>query len=204
MMMSEFIALTGFEPMYDEYQCIETAYYAFDGDKQSFCKSFIEHAGIEQLVKARASKILQQEDSIAEIKHDARLASERHSAQVKRLEEALEREQEWRPYEAPQNIPQSDYETLAKDAESGKASHYMSDDEAKDWICSEFDFDRSKITIVHKIDEFEISRHNHLRNTGKQIDRHPVYCATDYHYIRFNTNHWHYEVWNGQLRPFYD
>ena len=79
----------------------------------------------------------------------------------------------------------------------------MTDDEAIHWICDEFDFDPSKITIIHEIDEYEINRHRQLRKTGRKIDRRPVYCATDYHYIRFNTSRWYYEVWNDQLRPFY-
>ena len=80
----------------------------------------------------------------------------------------------------------------------------MTDEEAKDWICSEFDFDRDKIIILHEIDEYEINRHRQLRKTGRKIDRRPVYCATDYHYIRFNTSRWYYEVWNDTLCPFYD
>ncbi len=58
----------------------------------------------------------------------------------------------------------------------------MTDDEAIRWICDEFDFDPSKITILHEIDEYEVNRHHRLRKTGRKIDRRPVYCATDYHY----------------------
>lgn len=120
---------------------------------------------------------------------------------VSKLEAALEKELEWKPYEMEQNVKQSDYEKLASSVPNG--AHYMTDDEAKDWICSEFDFDRNKITILHEIDEFEINRHHQLRKTDRKIDRRPVYCATDYHYIRFNTSRWYYEVWNDSLRPFY-
>lgn len=62
----------------------------------------------------------------------------------------------------------------------------MTDDEALDWICREFGFDCSQVTILHEIDEQEINRHKHCRASGRKIDRRPVYCATDYHYIRFN------------------
>ena len=41
MMISEFIARTGFEPTAKEYAKIEEAYYNFDGDKDAFCKAFI-------------------------------------------------------------------------------------------------------------------------------------------------------------------
>ena len=82
----------------------------------------------------------------------------------------------------------------------------MTDDEAIHWICDEFDFDPSEITIIHEIDEYEINRHRQLRKTGRKIDRRPVYCATDYHYIRFNVGRgaWQWEAWNGQIRPFWD
>ena len=109
----------------------------------------------------------------------------------------------WKPYEMRENVTQADYAKLAEGAENGNCSYYMTDEEAKDWICSEFDFDRSKITILHEVDEWEINRHGQLRKTGKKIDRRPVYCATDYHYIRFNTSRWYYEVWNDMLRPYY-
>ena len=45
MMMSEFIERTGFEPTADEYAKIEEAYYNFDGDKNAFCKTFIDGHG---------------------------------------------------------------------------------------------------------------------------------------------------------------
>ena len=101
------------------------------------------------------------------------------------------------------------YKKNADLAESvpGGAARYMTNAEALDWICSEFGFDRSKVTILHEIDEYEVNRHHQLRRTGKKIDRRPVYCATDYHYIWFNVgrgNGWMWEAWNGQLRPFYN
>lgn len=117
------------------------------------------------------------------------------------LFQRLDREQEWQPYESDRNVKQADYERLASGVPNG--AHYMTEEEAKDWICSEFDFDRDKITIIHEIDEEEINRHYQCRKTGRKIDRRPVYCATDYHYIRFNTSRWYYEVWNDTLCPFY-
>lgn len=120
---------------------------------------------------------------------------------VQELEEALEKEQEWKIHEYDGNVKQSEYENLAKSIPH--AAHYMTDDEAKDWICSEFDFDRDKITIIHEIPEVEINRHRMCRTTGRMIDRRPIYCATDYYYIRFDTTRWSYEAWNGELRLFY-
>lgn len=93
---------------------------------------------------------------------------------------------------------QSLYEIIEK--------HYTEFDGDKDAFCKAYkkDADGLATKIQHEIDEYEINRHHQLRKTGKKIDRRPVYCATDYHYIRFNTSRWYYEVWNDQLRPFYD
>lgn len=126
------------------------------------------------------------------------------NARADDLKKRLDRELEWRPYECDSNIKQADYERLAAGAASGRCCHYMTDAEAKAWICEEYDFNPDKLTIIHEVDEEEVNRHGQVRRTGKKIDRRPVYCATDYHYIRFNTTRCMYEVWNGELRPFYD
>lgn len=117
----------------------------------------------------------------------------------------LDWELEWKPYEFTQNISQVEYTELAKGVSNGSA-RYMSDEEALDWVCDEFGFDRNQVTILHEIDEKEINRHNHCRASGRKLDRRPVYCANDYHYIRFNAGNgaWQWEAWNGQIRPFYD
>lgn len=122
--------------------------------------------------------------------------------QVAKLTTSLEKEQEWKPHESDRNVSQAEYQRLADGVPSGSA-YYMTDEEAIEWICREFDFDPRKITIVHEIDAEEVNRHRQCRTTGKKVDRRPVYCATDYHYIRFNTTRWYYEVYNGQLREFY-
>lgn len=103
---------------------------------------------------------------------------------------------------------QSPIRRLKKIAECVPSSgaRYMTDAEALNWICTEFGFDRSKVTILHEIDAQEITRHNHCRASGRKIDRRPIYCATDYHYIRFNVGRgeWQWEAWNGHIRPFWD
>lgn len=206
MEIKEFEKRTGYFPTLEEYQVIEQAYMNFDGDKDAFCKAYkknegglaenIQRQANDQRISAQAktNKIMAQfKDVIDDLE-----------ALTKRLEAQIEHEQEWKPYTFTQNVAQADYEELAKDAENGRGSHYMTDDEAIAWICDEFDFDPQKITIIHEIDEYEVNRHHQLRRTGRKIDRRPVYCATDYHYIRFNTRRNYYEVWNDDLRPFYD
>ena len=57
MMISEFIERTGFEPTAEEYAKTEDAYYNFEGDKDAFCKAFVESHGASKICKARAEEI---------------------------------------------------------------------------------------------------------------------------------------------------
>ena len=199
MMLEEFEQRTGFYPTLVQYEAIARAYMDFEGDKDAFCKAYKENAnGIAESI--------QHEVNMATIKAQCAQAAEltRRDIEIERLKKELEREQEWKPYEFSQNISQTDYAELTR-CVSGGSAYYMTDDEALDWICREFGFDRSKVTILHEIDEQEINRHNQCRASGRKIDRRPVYCATDYHYIRFNTGcGWQWEAWNGQIRTFWD
>lgn len=201
MMIRELESLTGFYPSQDLYSFIEEAYTESNLDKDAFCKAYKQNEnGMAEAIARKASITRIIEADKAEKENAAKVS--RLEKEVERLKAQLEREQEWKPYESDHNVKQADYERLASSVPNG--AHYMTDEEAKDWICSEFDFDRDKITILYEVDEEEVNRHRQCRKTGRKLDRRPVYCATDYHYIRFNTSHWYYEVWNDSLCPFYD
>ena len=204
MMMHEFIERTGFEPMPQEYAKIEEAYYNFDGDKDAFCKAYVQRDGEKQIYQARATEIDRLNSRILELYREAKRDGEKYEERIIAIQAQLDRELEWKPYEDSHNITQAQYTSLAESVPG--AARYMTDEEALNWVCNEFGFDRSKVTILHEIDEYEINRHNRLRRTGKKIDRRPIYCATDYHYIRFSAGHgeWQWEAWNGKMRPFYD
>ena len=200
MMLSEFVERTGFHPLAFEYEKIEEAYYNFEGDKDAFCKAYKKNAdGMAERIQREVNMATfkAQRDQSAEL--------DRRDIEIERLKKELEREQGWKPYEDTHNIPQAEYTSLAESIPGG-AARYMTDGEAMDWVCGEFGFERSQVTILHEIDEYEISRRNQLRRTGKKIDCRPIYCATDYHYIRFNVGRgaWQWEAWNGQIRPFWD
>lgn len=205
MMLSEFVERTGFEPMPAEYAKIEEAYCGFNGDKDAFCKAFVAGDGEKKIYQARAAEIDRLNGKILDMDKAFQQSSAEYEHRLAFFQAELDRELEWKPYEFTQNIPQAEYAELAKCVDSGSA-RYMTDDEALDWVCREFGFDRSQVTILHEIDEQEINRHNLCRASGRKIDRRPVYCATDYHYIRFNAGRgtWQWEAWNGQIRPFYD
>lgn len=200
MMIEEFESRTGFYPSQDLYSFIEVAYMESNLDKDAFCKAYKQNENdMAKAIAQKASTTRIIATDKAE-KENAKKVSGLEK-EIERLRTQLDREQEWKPYESDRNVKQADYERLASSVPN--SAHYMTDEEAMDWICGEFDFDRDKITIIHEIDEEEANRHHQCRNTGKKIDRRPVYCATDYHYIRFNTSRWYYEVWNDSLRPFY-
>ena len=205
MMLSEFVERTGFEPMHAEYAKIEAAYYNFNGDKDAFCAAFVAGDGEKKIYQARAAEIERLNGKILDLDKTFQQSSAEYERRLAFFQAELDRELEWKPYEFTQNIPQAEYAELTKCVDSGSA-RYMTDDEALDWVCQEFGFDRSQVTILHEINEQEINRHNLCRASGRKIDRRPVYCATDYYYIRFNAGcgAWQWEAWNGQLHPFYD
>ena len=64
MMISEFIDRTGFTPTYEEYQEIEEAYYNFDGNKDAFCKAFVDGEGVKRICALRAEKVEQLKSSL--------------------------------------------------------------------------------------------------------------------------------------------
>lgn len=198
-MIEEFEQRTGFFPSQALYEVIERYYVKFPGGKDAFCQAYRENAGG---LAYRIQREADREAAQAEIGHCQELLC--RDGKILKLEKELEREQEWKPYEIPDNVSQADYERTAQVTEAGNACVHMSDAEAVKWICGEFGFDPNKITIIREIDEHEISRHQQIRRTGRKMDRSPVYCATDCNYIRFNVSHWKYEAWDGQLRPFYD
>ncbi len=206
MLWQEFVTRTGFEPTFEEYAEIEQAYYQFNGNKDAFCKDFMENGGEQKIYDARAQKIEQLRSKMAEMEKDFMTTIKRQESLIEKLKHDLEVEQEWKPHESEHNVKQSDYERLAECV--GKCgARYMTDEEATDWVVQETGFARERIQIVHELPMEEINRHRQVRRTGKMLDRRPIYDATDYHYIVFNiranvTHGW--ELFNGELTPYWD
>lgn len=206
MMMQEFTERTGFKPSYDEYKEIEKAYYDFNGNKDAFCKDWLKKGGVKKICDARLAKIEEMEKKLADAEQETERVTKKLEDRIHVLYQELEKEQEWKPAESSRNVSNRDYNRLAEDAKTGSGAHYMSDEEAIQWISEEFGFAPEKISIIHEVNEYEVNRHGMTRKTGKMIDRRPVYCATDYYYIRFNVgrfNGWMWEAWNGEIRPYY-
>lgn len=136
MMMSEFIERTGFEPTCEEYAEIEEAYYEFHGNKDEFCKQFVEHDGEKKVCDARVQRIAQLKSKIVEVEKGFIRDIQQKEQEIARLTAALDREQEWKPYKCEWNVKQEDYERLEKDC----CTEDMADSKAVELIASEFGF----------------------------------------------------------------
>lgn len=202
MMISEFIERTGFEPTYEEYAEIEEAYYHFSGNKDEFCKQFVEYDGAKKVCTGRVQKISQLKSKIVEMEKDFMHELQQKEQEIARLTDALDREQEWTPYESQRNVKQADYEHLEKDG----CTEDMPDTKAIELLSNEFGFAAERIVIIHEVAQYEISRHSRLRKAGV-IERKPLYNATDWNYIRFDVHGnvtMSYEMYNGELKLFAD
>lgn len=200
MMIQEFEQLTGLHPTTMEYAVIEDMYYDFKGDKDAFCKDFLERGRmVEALRKVN--------DQTAELFYRAnahrREAEEKVSeleAKVRKLEADLEKAEGWKPYEDPHNVKQGEYEKLL-----AAGAKVMDDDEAADMIAEEFGFERSRITIIHEVPKEEVNRRGAIRKAGV-FHRESLYEATDWNYIRFDVRGnvtMAYEMCDGEIQIFW-
>ena len=97
MMMSEFVERTGFQPTADEYEQIESAYYNFDGDKDAFCKAFVEQGGELKIYKARAEEIARLRSQMLEIEKEHKREMADRDRRIDQLTAELDKELEWKP-----------------------------------------------------------------------------------------------------------
>ena len=197
MMISEFIDLTGIEPTMEEYALIEERYYDFKGDKRAFCAAFVKKNSMIDVVRELVEKYAA---ATAEANKALRAEKVKGANLVKMiddLKEQLDKELEWQPWTDKDAVPQKDYDELRAFAMSGGA-YEMTDEQAKDWIADEFGFAPAKIHILRKKDVREVNRHKQLRRVG-EIDRVPVYSATDWYYVYFSVAGFEYEAYNGSL-----
>lgn len=194
MMMSEFIERTGFEPTADEYEQIEEAYYNFVGDKDAFCKAFIDDGGEVKIYKARADKIARLRSQMVEIEKEHKKEIADRDRQIAALTAELDKELEWKPSTcAGTNMDQWRYQELAH------AGRKMTEDEAKQFIAEECGFDPEKISILHQASTYEANKHSRLRVSAK-YERDPVYESTDWNYVRFDCACFMFELVNGDLK----
>lgn len=190
MLLQEFEKKTGYFPTFDEYKMIEQAYMCFKGDKDAFCRAYKEN-------KDGLAVKIQHEANMRRIKaqKESEKTIEEYKAQIAKLEKFLELEQEWKSYEDKDNVLQTEYKNLA----NCFGTKEMTDDAAKELIYNWFGFAKEQIKILRFVPVYEINRHRQLRKIG-EIERPPLYHATDWNYIRFDCCCMCYELQDGMLR----
>lgn len=192
MMIQEFEKLTGIYPTADLYEEIEAAYYDFNGDKAASCKAYKANKnGLAEMIQRRVDMARFKKQNAAD------KAVKDLEEKIAKLQKALEREEEWKPLEDTDNVPQSEYDDL----KASGGTRVMTDDEAKDLLYDWYGFAREKVTIHRSVPAYEVNRHRQLRKVG-EIERLPLYNATDWNYIRFDCGCMTYELLNDTLRPF--
>ncbi len=207
MMMSEFIERTGFQPLPFEYAKIEEAYYNFDGDKDAFCKAFVQADGEKKVYQARAAEIDRLNGKILEMDRDSKRDSEVYEKRITDLQAQLDKELEWKPSEGTgTNMTQADYESLLACCTGDHGDpHVMSEDEARMLVAEEFGFNPERVEIVTTVHTYEVNKH-HLLRKAATYTRRPLYNATDWNYVRFNVRGagctWMYEMVGGELETY--
>lgn len=207
MMMSEFIERTGFQPLPFEYEKIEAAYYDFDGDKDAFCRAFVQADGEKKVYQARAAEIDRLNGKILEMDRDAKRTSEEYEKRLVDIQAELDRELEWKPCTTcGTNMTEDRYTELLESCTGDHGDpHVMSEDEARRLVAEEFGFDPDRVVIITTVDTYEVNKHHRLRKAATYT-RQPLYDATDYNYVRFNVrcagSTWMYEMVNGELETY--
>ena len=119
--------------------------------------------------------------------------------EVAELKAALEKEEEWKVSETSgTQMSQDDYLALERSGD------IMTEDKAAEWVAEEFGFNPKAVKIRTKAQTYEVNRHHKMRN-GETYERKPIYCSTDWNYVRFDVNGnitWQYEAVNGELYPY--
>jgi hypothetical protein len=98
------------------------------------------------------------------------------------------------------NMSAADYAKLEK------AGDEMTEERAKIIVNNIFGFEASRIIIIYEV-EVDTTEAGATRLTYKSVLRKPLYCSTDWNYVRFNirgcAGPWYYEMINGELRFVY-
>lgn len=108
-----------------------------------------------------------------------------------RLLKELEKEEEWKDYG---RCPLKSYEELSRLA----LSRFINDEECKKLLYRLYGFAEENIAIIWDVPICQINRHGRIRETGTEV-RKPIYCSTDWNYIRFSVCGLEYELYNGNL-----
>lgn len=198
MLMQEFTDMTGFEPTVEEFNQIEAEYYRFNGDKQAFCKDFVERSGEKQVYARRAEYIKELYSRLMdqEKEYTARLAE--LTAKNIHLQEELDRELDWQlTNSAGTKMYQEEYDDLLRHGE------VLNCVQAVNIVCKEYGFAWNRVEIKKEVSTYQKNKRGELREK-ERMERDPVYSSTDWNYIRFDCAGLQYEMINGELVKYED
>lgn len=197
MMREEFEKLTGIYPDALLYKAIEKAYMESDQDKQIFCADYKANKdALAERVQFSALEMSMRENNEKDRAVELwKKTAEQWKAECKRLEAALDRELEWRPFEPIDEVEQKDYARLAAQRDTRE----LVIQEAIDMIYEMYGFARERVTVITSIPKLQVNKYHRTRQVGS-IDRVPLYNSTDWNYIRFECAGIEYEIDNGNLK----
>ncbi len=120
--------------------------------------------------------------------------NEEFNKQIQDLKDALEREQEWKPYENPNLISTFSYENM-KDL----GYRVISEETALDFV-SKYGFSREKVEIRFSLPVYEINRHNQKRVVGS-ADYSPLFFedGEKLNFVCFSCCGYDYMIYKGNL-----
>lgn len=200
MMKEEFEKLTGLQVGPEVYHLVECVYMNSPQlDKQAFCEQYKGNTGFSNLLNLVEQELVELQRRVEET--DAVMSRELVSkdAQIKSLEEKLNKELEWKLAEnTGTNLPQEEYEKVEM-----IIAETSPEFDAVKFVADEWRFQEEYIRIVKTVHTYEKKRHGVLR-VKDTYEREPFYASTDWNYVRFDVNDMHYEVVNGELYFYYD
>ena len=200
MMKEEFEKLTGLQVGPEVYHLVECVYMNSPQlDKQAFCEQYKGNTGFSNLLNLVEQELVELQRRVEET--DAVMSQELVSkdAQIKSLEEKLDKELEWKLAEnTGTNLPQEEYEKVEMIIAETSPKF-----DAVKFVADEWRFQEEYIRIVKTVHTYEKNRHGVLR-VKDTYERKPFYASTDWNYVRFDVNDMQYEVVNGELYFYYD
>lgn len=193
MLITEFEALTGIYPSAETYCEIEKQYVNFHGNKQEFCKAYVENRdGLATKIQTLAN--------MAACRREKEKNQEIGNLQsiIQKLKEKIGRldaKLGWMPYDGNTVMSDDEYSNLAK------TGQVMTKEDALDFLNREFGFAKEAVQLSFAVPYLEKDFQGTIRQVeGKHPrERQAVYAATDDNYVRFECGGYTYECVNGNL-----
>lgn len=204
-----FEKMTGFKPTDEEWVAIWEQYAKGALSPDEYCEKFVEEGGVAALTMERGRYIEELNGQLVDQRRhyeglltaqtaEAAEAMANLSGKVAALQEALDRELDWKLAEGVgTRMEQEEYEDLARHGA------VMSDERAKQRVCREFGFDFDRVEIKRCAEVFERNKYGELRVREINV-RPPVYEAEGKDYVRFDCAGYQYEMVNGELMRYED